>query len=201
MNKYMIAIISAIIIVGAILTAVVLFDKNEKTVEPQTIETKLSEEIIEDECTEEYKEMKRSEIIQVASEEVKTSPNCFIILKKIYSGCGHTIEEYINLPNDLVNLTKEEIQNVYQGWNIEKFESNEIVLNRKLEGECEEHYIVKDENNRVSIYRILENGEEELVEKTDIYTDYLPNEDKNNMKNGIRANGKKELNQVLENFE
>ena len=199
MNKFIIVIISTIIIVGAMLMAVIIFNKNEE--EPEVVQTKLSEEIIEDECTEEYEEIKKNEMLQVSSDETKTSPNCFVILKKTYTLCGHTIEEYINLPNDLVNSTKETIQNVYQGWNIEKFESNEIILSREINDECGEHYIVKDENNKIVIYKILENGVEELIENTEISTDYLPDEDKNTMKNGIRVNGKKELNQVLENFE
>ena len=60
---------------------------------------------------------------------------------------------------------------------------------------------MKDENGKVVIYRILENGNEALYENTEISTEYLPDVDKINMKTGIRANGKEELNQVLEDFE
>lgn len=200
MNKVIVTMLCIIVIIGAIFTAVVIF-KQDKEEEPKTSVTRVAEENIIDECTEEYEEMKNQNIIETNSGEKKTSPNCAIILKKYYTKCGHTLTEYTNLPNDLVNSTEEDIQEVYQGWNIESFEPNQITLSRSIESECGEHYIIRDENEKVAIYRILENGTEELYENTEISTEYLPDADKDNMKTGIRANGKEELNQVLEDFE
>lgn len=200
MNKVIVTMLCIIVIIGAIFTAVVIF-KQDKEEEPKTSVTRVAEENIIDECTEEYEEMKNQNIIETNSGEKKTSPNCAIILKKYYTKCGHTLTEYTNLPNDLVNSTEEDIQEVYQGWNIESFEPNQITLSRSIESECGEHYIIRDENGKVAIYRILENGTEELYENTEISTEYLPDADKDNMKTGIRANGKEELNQVLEDFE
>ena len=200
MNKVIVTMLCIIVIIGAIFTAVVIF-KQDKEEEPKTSVTRVAEENIIDECTEEYEEMKNQNIIETNSGEKKTSPNCAIILKKYYTKCGHTLTEYTNLPNDLVNSTEEDIQEVYQGWNIESFEPNQITLSRSIESECGEHYIIRDENGKVAIYIILENGTEELYENTEISTEYLPDADKDNMKTGIRANGKEELNQVLEDFE
>lgn len=200
MNKVIVTMLCIIVIIGAIFTAVVIF-KQDKEEEPKTSVTRVAEENIIDECTEEYEEMKNQNIIETNSGEKKTSPNCAIILKKYYTKCGHTLTEYTNLPNDLVNSTEEDIQEVYQGWNIESFEPNQITLSRSIESECGEHYIIRDENGKVAIYRVLENGTEELYENTEISTEYLPDADKDNMKTGIRANGKEELNQVLEDFE
>lgn len=200
MNKVIVTMLCIIVIIGAIFTAVVIF-KQDKEEEPKTSVTRVAEENIIDECTEEYEEMKSQNIIETNSEEKKTSPNCAIILKKYYTKCGHTLTEYTNLPNDLVNSTEEDIQEIYQGWNIESFEPNQITLSRTIESECGEHYIIRNENGKVAIYRVLENGTEELYENTEISTEYLPDADKDNMKTGIRANGKEELNQVLEDFE
>mgnify|MGYP004566482335 CR=1 FL=1 len=61
--------------------------------------------------------------------------------------------------------------------------------------------MVKDNEGKVTIYKIQEDGSETKVEETDIYTEYLTETDKINMKNGIRANGKQELNQLIEDFE
>ena len=48
---------------------------------------------------------------------------------------------------------------------------------------------------------IDENGQEKLYETTEIAIDYLTDEDKENIKNGIKVNGKEELNQLIEDFE
>lgn len=53
----------------------------------------------------------------------------------------------------------------------------------------------------MTIYKILEDGKEEIFEKTDISTEYLTDTDKLNMQNGIRVNSKQELNQLIEDFE
>lgn len=200
MNKVIVAMLSIIVVIGAMFTAVMIFKQSDSE-KPQTVVTKVAEENIVDECTEEYEELQDRNVIKTNSEEKKTSPNCSVTLKKYYTKCDHTLTEYINLPNDLVNSTQEDIQEVYQGWDIESFETNQIVLTRTIDSECGEHYIIRDDNGKVAIYRILENGEEELVEKTEISTDYLTQTDKDNMKNGIRANGKQELNQLIEDFE
>ena len=58
-----------------------------------------------------------------------------------------------------------------------------------------------ENDGKVTIYKVLENGEKELFEKTDISIEYLTESDKINMKDGIRVNSKQELNQLIEDFE
>ena len=101
----------------------------------------------------------------------------------------------------MVNLNKEQLHEKYPNYEIEKFASNEIILYQEKEGECNEHYIVKDKEGNVVIYKILEDGTNEEYEVTRIATEYLTDTDKINLKNGIRVNGKQELNQLIEDFE
>ena len=89
----------------------------------------------------------------------------------------------------------------YAGWTIDKFSDTQIVISKKEEGECGEHYIVKDKEGKVVIYKLLEDGTENEYEVTDISTEYITDTDKINMKNGIKVNGKQELNQLIEDFE
>lgn len=93
------------------------------------------------------------------------------------------------------------MQEKYQGYKIESFASNEVILYQEKEGECGEHYMVKDKEGIVTIYRILEDGNQKEIETTGISTEYLPETDKINMKNGIQVNGKQKLNQLIEDFE
>ena len=90
---------------------------------------------------------------------------------------------------------------MYNEWNVEKFANNNIVLYKEIDGNCGEHYVVKDKDGQVVIYEVMENGEKKEIQKTDIATDYLPEVDKINMINGIEVNGKDNLNQLIENFE
>ena len=199
MNKVIITMVCMIVIISAILTAIFIF-KPSREVEKKVDIAKNNEEIILDDCTDEYEYMQGQAVDANASEE-KTSPNCSITFKRYYNKCGHTLNEYNNLPESLINKSENEIAKEFNDWKIEKFSNNEIILSTEIDAECGEHYLVKDVDGKLVIYKIAENGEEVLHEQTEISTDYLTDTDKINMKNGIRVNGKEELNQLIEDFE
>lgn len=199
MNKVIITMICIIVVIGAIITAVVIYKPN-KVEESQYNVAEVTDEIIEDDCTDEYQEM-QNELLETNSEEEKILPNASITFKKTYEKCGHTSSQYLEVPEELVNKTEEELQEIYSDWNIEQFSDTEIILSKTEEGECGEHYMVRDVEGEVIIYEILEDGTEREYEKTDISTEYLTDTDKINMEKGIRVNGKQELNQLIEDFE
>ena len=105
------------------------------------------------------------------------------------------------MPDELVNKTEKELQEKYQEWNIQSFSDTEIILTKEEEGECGEHYLVQDKDGNVVIYQILEDGTKKEYEKTDIWTEYLSDSDKKQLQEGIKINGRQELNQLIEDFE
>ena len=84
---------------------------------------------------------------------------------------------------------------------MKEFSPTQITLYREYDTECGEHYIVRNKDGKIAIYRINENNEEELYEETEIAIDYLTETDKVNIQNGIRVNGNENLNQLIEDFE
>lgn len=200
MNKLIITMIAIVVVIGAMFTAVAIFTPNRND-DVEKIQTEIAEEEILDDCTDEYEGSEYEDTVKANTQEEKTSPNCSLTTKTYYQNCGHTKSEYTNLPLSFVNLTKEEIQERYQEYEIEDFATNAIVLYQEKEGECGEHYIVKDKDGMVTVYQVLEDGSEKEIETTGITTEYLPETDKINMKNGIQENGKQNLNQLIEDFE
>lgn len=200
MNKIIVIALSILVILGAIIAAFIITKRNESDV-PKKVVTKVAEEEILDECTEEYENLEKNEVIKTNAGEEKTSPNCSLITKTYYKDCQHTKEQYSNLPADLVNMTKKELQEKYQNYKIEKFESNEVDLYQEKDGECGEHYLVKEKEGKVVIYQVKNDGSEVEYEETGIATEYLTQTDKINIEKGIRVNGKQKLNQLIEDFE
>ena len=139
--------------------------------------------------------------INIDSEEEKISPNATLILKKHYKECGHTIKEYAEIPEEFVNLTKSEIEKEYSQWEVEKFTPLDIILIKEEEGFCNEHYILKEEQGIIAVYKVDKQGEETLYETTVISVEYLTESDKLELKDGIKVYGKEELNSMLENYE
>ena len=67
--------------------------------------------------------------------------------------------------------------------------------------EQDTHYLLKDVYGYIEIYYLDENNNEYLYKKTDISTEYLSEEDINDLKIGIEVVGIEALNKMLEDFE
>lgn len=141
------------------------------------------------------------EEIEVSSAEEKVSPNASFTIKKEYKSCGHTIEEKSELPNKIINKTQEEIENQYEDFEVESFSRYEVVLCKQIDGLCNEHYKIKEENGVIVVYGSNEDGEEILYDETGISTQYLPESDMLKIRNGLQIYGKENLNKFIEDFE
>ncbi|MBP3502670.1 MAG: BofC C-terminal domain-containing protein [Clostridia bacterium] len=147
-------------------------------------------------------EIKDTNIISTSIKEDKViSPKAILEIKQYYKKCGHTIQEKNEVPKDIVNMTRRDVEKYYDGWRIDEFSEDKILIYKENEGVCNEHYIVKDNDGYVTIYNENKDGEESFVRATDILTKYLPDEDKEILKQGIEVIGKQGLEQFLEDFE
>lgn len=146
-------------------------------------------------------EITRNEILQTSATAEKTTPNTVLVLEKYYTVCDHTISNIVAIPEDMINLSKEEIVKNYPDWEVETFSKDEIVLYKEIDDFCDEHYILKEENGQINIYKIDSEGKETLKEKTELSVEYLTETDKITLKSGIMVYGKEELNKIIEDFE
>ena len=155
--------------------------------------------LIEDECTAvtEY----GTDLISTNSKVKKTSPNCLIVLKIYYRKCGHLVESKKNIEEGEVNLTEEELKKKFPDWELQKFTSSEIVLYKEVDEFCNEHYLLKEKDGTIAVFSLDENNNEKLERKTNIFTNYLEEDDLEKLRSGIYINSKKELNKALEDFE
>lgn len=158
--------------------------------------SQVADEKITDECTEEAQDL-----LLVNAGEQKVSPNSIIIEKRHYAKCGHTTKKCLAVTEDMVNLSKSEVEELYKDWKLEGFSSMEIVVMKEEQGICGEHYVLREEDERIVVYTIDENNNEKIFERTGIITKYLPEVDKLNIENGIFVNGKEALNCLLEDYE
>lgn len=155
--------------------------------------------LIEDECTEEYDQNQNA--TTVTSTEEKLSANAILILKKYYKKCEHTINEYVELPQELVNMTEKEVQEQYADWEVIGFEKGKLTLYKEFDDVCGEHFKLRIEEGKVVVYIINNDGIESIYEKTNISSEYLTETDLINMQDGLDIYGKEELNQIIEDFE
>jgi len=201
-KKYVIFSIILATIAGVI-GSLYMMEKTEKEysqVEEEKNEIKISEVILDD-CTDEYEQILLENVEEANAEEEKVSPNAIITFKKYYKKCEHTVKRYEPASKDIVNLTQDELKDKYNGWEVQSFSPQEIILFKELDGECGEHFMLRNVNGYVAVYEIDTNGEEILKHQTDIPTEYLTETDLINIENGLIVYGKESLNQLLEDFE
>ena len=158
----------------------------------------------------EYRNLQSENIIREAEnliketsiEKNKTTPNTKIIEKKYYKDCEHLVQEESKISQKLVNKDEAELQIEYIGWEIQKFTPNEVVVYKEIYDYCDEHYLLKDVNGEIMVYRLDKYGEpKEVMSETGIQTKYLSEIDIENLKKGIKVYGNKNLSLQLEDFE
>ena len=199
MKKIWIIVLIVVIIVIGVVLGIFIYNNNQNNKNKSNVienEINIISEKVTDDCIEEIPEE-----IETTSQEEKISPNCLVVLKKYYEECNHTINEYVDVPQDLVNGTEEDLKKEYPYWQIEKYSSSEIILYKEFNSNCGQHFVVKEDEGKITVYKINENNEEEIYEKTEISVEYLSETDKSKISEGIRVNGIEELNQLLEDFE
>ena len=196
MKKWMVILFLIIVIIVAVFigTSIFKLENNDNNPKQQQEENTNTENKIEN-------VMKNDISIDINSEEEKISPNATLILKKTYKECGHSIKDYAAIPEELVNLTKEELEEQYKDWKVEKFTPLDITLTKEIEGKCNEHYILKLKDGVIPIYEEKEDESEVLKEMTGISTEYLTENDKMELEKGIKVYGKEELNSMIEDYE
>ena len=172
----------------------------QNKLEPKTYEAKQ----IEDECTIEGELMELGmldDYIAANSNEEKVGPNTMLKLRKIYLDCNHTITEQVEIPKELINMNKDELEEEYKDWRLEEFSSEEIILSKEYTGICNEHYLVKITGDVLGIYCVDKDGNQTFKENTEIYSKYLPENDVSRLKDGIEVIGRENLNSLLEDYE
>jgi len=141
------------------------------------------------------------ETIETSDIDEKVSPNAYFALKKYYGECGHYDIQYAELPIELINLNKEKVNGMYEGWNVEEFSKNLVVLCTEIQGLCDEHYIVKLEDGYIKVYNLEKDEKFKLYKQTEITKEYLTEEDVKILEEGLNVYGKGTANAVLEDFE
>ncbi len=142
-----------------------------------------------------------TEKIEAISKVDRISPYAKMIIEKEYTKCGHRTVNVLEVPKELVNLTKEELKEKYTGWEVKSFSPQEFTLFRYIDANCEDHFVLKEEGGYVAVYNEVTEEVNNLVKKTEILVEDLREEDKHDLEEGIKIFGQERLEDVLEEWE
>lgn len=102
-------------------------------------------------------------IAPTSSNEEKVSFNANFALKKYYDECGHYEFNYSELPSELINLTKSEVENLFPDWKVEEFSSNSVVLAKEESSICNDHYVLKINDEEIDVFHLESNRRRDNV--------------------------------------
>lgn len=118
-----------------------------------------------------------------------------------YLECGHTEEIALDLDDTFINLNEDKFKEKFIGWNVKEFSESNIEIEKEVEGYCYNHFVIKLAENKIMIYRKINELDEELFKETDIGKEFLTEEDIIKLEEGIEVYAVENLNSVLEDFE
>lgn len=139
-------------------------------------------------------------IITVSIDETKLSPNAEMIIKKNFKLCGHTTVNRMNIPIEMVNYTEAQVEEKYTGWQIEKFTQEEVILTKEIEANCDEHYVLKIEEEKLKIYNQITEDKFNYIDELNIQVGLLPSLELAELEHGIEVYGEEALNNLVENY-
>ena len=145
--------------------------------------------------------IQENKVKETSITEEKVAFDAELALKKYYNECGHCLVNEVELPAEFINLTKDEVEELYSEWRIEKFSDKEIVLAQNIDSMCDEHYVLRLGESNVEIYQMEEFDDFRLLKTTNISREYLTDTDIVNLEEGIFVYGTRNLNSALEDFE
>ena len=142
----------------------------------------------------------KDNVVEVVMTETKITPYTQLLIKKSYTKCGHGSSELMSVPLELINFTKDDLKEKYTGWTIEEFTEEQVVLSRNIDSNCEDHFVIKEKDGKVFVYKELTLDKTNLIERIDLNLELLSEEDKEDLKTGIRLYGNEALASWKENY-
>lgn len=183
-----------LIILVAIISATIGYNiygnkNNTEMVEETTNKLEANVNFIKD-------EEKPVDNIQVA----KITPSTKMTYEYFYKNDNITEKVEDVPPYFLIDLTRNDLETNFKDWQIKSFSQKEVVLQKTIDGESTQHYVIGEYEGYIAVFYEKEINGTKLKEITNIPLESLTEEEQNKIKKGINITGKEELMKFLENY-
>lgn len=138
----------------------------------------------------------------LAVEVSKIDTDSTMVLERLYTTCNHVLIEEHPMESRYTGKTEQEMAAAFPEWQLKHFTSNRVVFLIKIESFCPDHYIIKEEDGFLVIFRPdKDTGLPLVLEATNIPFDRLNSEMQEMTTGGIVVDSIEEVEQLLENWE
>lgn len=144
--------------------------------------------------------------VEVAKQDltIKITPNTDLVQRIIYQRCKDQ-EVFRTKPADnLIGLNHSQIQKVYSGWSIEKFDTLEVAMTLQVDSYCREHAnntFIGVKDGYVTVFYGKPGPKAIVKEQTKIPIANLMPEDLEELKRGLMVQSREDLLRTLEGLQ
>ncbi len=124
-------------------------------------------------------------------------PDTRMVYQYFYTSDRVTKEESEKAPEFLQGLDMQQLESVYNGWQIVLFSPETVILRCSIEGLSSETYILGEEDGFLAVFYEDAQHMIRLKERTDIPLSVLAEEETEKLREGMRVIGEEELARVL----
>lgn len=136
--------------------------------------------------------------------KIKVTPTTDFTQKITYLKCGDEETFHSKPADNLVGLTAAQVQKVYTGWTMDKFDTQEVVISLKVDSYCREHannMFIGVKDGYVAVYYGRPGPRAIVREVTKIPVQQLSAEDIEELKRGMVVKSREELLRTLEGMQ
>ncbi|HWR45374.1 BofC C-terminal domain-containing protein [Sporomusa sp.] len=136
--------------------------------------------------------------------KIKISANTDVVQKIIYTKCKDEEVFRTKPPDNLVGLNFNQVQKIYTGWSIEKFDTKEVEMSLKVDSLCREHannMFLGIKDDHVAVFYGVPGPKAIVKEVTKIPITALMPQDVQELHQGLVVQSKEELLRTLEGMQ
>ncbi|CQR73998.1 hypothetical protein SOV_21170 [Sporomusa ovata DSM 2662] len=144
-----------------------------------------------------------SEVVKKDS-KIKISADTDLVQKITYTKCKDQEVFRTKPPDNLVGLTFNQVQQIYSGWTIEKFDTKEVEMTLTVDSFCREHsnnMFIGIKNDYVTVFYGVPGPKAIVKEVTKIPVSSLMPQDVQELQQGLIVQSKEELLRTLEGMQ
>lgn len=144
-----------------------------------------------------------SEVVKKDS-KIKISADTDLVQKISYSKCKDQEVFRTKPPDNLVGLTFNQVQQIYSGWSIEKFDTKEVEMTLTVDSLCREHsnnMFIGIKNDYVTVFYGVPGPKAIVKEVTNIPVSSLMPQDVQELHQGLIVQSKEEVLRTLEGMQ
>lgn len=136
--------------------------------------------------------------------KIKITADTELIQRITYTKCKDQEEFRTKPPDNIVGLNLNQVQKIYSGWTIDKFDTKEVNMNLKVDSMCREHannLFIGIRDGYVAVYYGVPGPKAIVKEVTKIPVNRLVPEDLQELHQGLVVQSKEELLRTLEGMQ